>query len=181
MRYLNESLSNDLTKPVFLSNEKKVLRHHLKVTKALWQLSVGFPKVSANQIAKRLHVHSTWHLRQQVTTGKPTKWCQLVKILSILKFSFTPYNGVFCEARRFTRKSISNKFHITKNSEKVQALISTENSLRWSFSISHDSSSKNLTFDSGTIIYIHIQTSCSRDRLGQVKLKPWYSKNPQNV
>jgi hypothetical protein len=55
-----------------------------------------------------LHVHSTWHLRQQVKTGKPTKWCQLVKILSILKFSFTPYNGVLRESQ-FLINSISLK------------------------------------------------------------------------
>lgn len=65
----------------------------------------------------------------------------------------------FCEAR----KPICNKFHTTDNREKVQLFKSSENS------------------QSRTIIYIPIRTSCLRDRLDKVELKPWYSKNPQHI
>lgn len=62
MRYLNESLSNDLTKPVFLSNEKKSVAPSSKSDEGVMTAFSGFSKSlrqsNSQTIARALHLTS---------------------------------------------------------------------------------------------------------------------------
>lgn len=155
-----------LTSLCVISNEKR--RSGASSPKCDRGVKTTFRSFSESLRQSNSQVQSIWHLRkdkvqQETQQNNVNKLMRSVELCWSEVLHPTLQWRFFLWSEAFSRKSISNKFHTTDNREKVQLFKSSENS------------------HSRTIIYIPIQTSCSRDRLEKVELKPLYSKNPQHI